>query len=93
MVAQSPVAELATHHLDVPDFEDPALSELLMLAVGSYALPFERESLEEGDLRSVAGPDYAATLAAGYCNSRKVTIYGGSNEIQRNIISQMILGL
>jgi alkylation response protein AidB-like acyl-CoA dehydrogenase len=70
-----------------------ALSELLMLAVGPYALPFERESLEEGDMRSVAGPDYAATLAAGYCNARKVTIYGGSNEIQRNIISQMILGL
>ena len=34
-----------------------------------------------------------AALAATYCNARKVTIYGGSNEIQRNIISQMILGL
>jgi len=70
-----------------------ALSELMMYAVGPYALPFERASLEEGDLRSVAGPEYAAPLAATYCNFRKVTIYGGSNEIQRNIISQMILGL
>jgi len=70
-----------------------AISELMMYAVGPYALPFERRSGEEGDLRSVAGPEYAAPLAATYCNMRKVTIYGGSNEIQRNIIAQMILGL
>ena len=70
-----------------------ALTELMMYAVGPYALPFGRESREEGDLKSVAGPQYAAPLAATYCNVRKVTIYGGSNEIQRNIISQMILGL
>jgi alkylation response protein AidB-like acyl-CoA dehydrogenase len=70
-----------------------ALSELMMYAVGPYALPFERGSPEEGDLKSAAGPEYAAPLAATYCNLRKVTIYGGSNEIQRNIIAQMILGL
>ena len=70
-----------------------SLSELMMYAVGPYALPFERGSIEEGDFRSAAGPDYAAPLAATYCNVRKVTIYGGSNEIQRNIIAQMILGL
>ncbi len=70
-----------------------ALTELMMYAVGPYALPFGRTSSEEGDLRTVAGPEYAGPLAATYCNARKVTIYGGSNEIQRNIISQMILGL
>jgi alkylation response protein AidB-like acyl-CoA dehydrogenase len=70
-----------------------ALTELMMYAVGPYALPFGRNSAEEGDIMSVAGPDYAAPLAATYCNTRKVTIYGGSNEIQRNIIAQMILGL
>jgi alkylation response protein AidB-like acyl-CoA dehydrogenase len=70
-----------------------ALTELMMYAAGPYALPFGRESPEEGDLKSVAGPAYAAPLAATYCNFRKVSIYGGSNEIQRNIISQMILGL
>lgn len=70
-----------------------ALSELMMYAVGPYALPFERESREEGGMKHVVGPDYATGLAATYCNYRKVTIYGGSNEIQRNIIAQMILGL
>jgi alkylation response protein AidB-like acyl-CoA dehydrogenase len=39
------------------------------------------------------GPEYAAPLAATYCNMRKASIYGGSNEIQKNIITQMILGL
>jgi alkylation response protein AidB-like acyl-CoA dehydrogenase len=38
-------------------------------------------------------PEYAAPLAATYLNQRKATIYGGSNEIQRNIIAQMILGV
>lgn len=69
------------------------LGELMMYAVGPYALPFEREAREEGDPMSVAGPDYAAPLAATYFNLRKTSIYGGSNEIQRNIIAQMILGL
>jgi alkylation response protein AidB-like acyl-CoA dehydrogenase len=40
-----------------------------------------------------AGDDEAAPLASYYFNFRKTSIYGGSNEIQRNIISQMILGL
>ncbi len=70
-----------------------ALTELMMQAVGPYALPYRRKSHEENDLVSVAGPEHAATLAAAYCNSRKVSIYGGTNEIQRNIISQMIFGL
>ncbi|HEX7114201.1 MAG TPA: acyl-CoA dehydrogenase family protein [Steroidobacter sp.] len=69
------------------------LSELMMYAVGQYALPFARRSAEEGDLASLVGPEYAAPLAATYCNYRKVTIYGGTNEIQRNIIAQTILGL
>ena len=70
-----------------------ALTELMMYAVGPYALPFERASAEENDFTSVAGPEYAAPVAGTYCNLRKATIYGGSNEIQRNIIAQMILGL
>lgn len=70
-----------------------ALSELMMYAVGPYALPFQRESFDMPKPEEVIGPAYAGSLAPTYCNMRKVTIYGGSNEIQRNIISQMILGL
>jgi len=39
------------------------------------------------------GPAEAAPLAAQYFNNRKLSIFGGSNEIQKNIISKMILGL
>jgi len=39
------------------------------------------------------GPDYSNFSADSYFNMRKTSIYGGSNEIQRNIISKMILGL
>jgi len=61
-----------------------AIAELMMQAVGRYALPFRQSDI---------GPDYAANLGAGYCNLRKLSIFGGSNEIQKNIISQMIMGL
>jgi alkylation response protein AidB-like acyl-CoA dehydrogenase len=33
-----------------------------------------------------------APLAANYFNMRKTTIYGGSNEVQRNIVAQTVLG-
>ncbi len=70
-----------------------ALTELMVQAVGPYALPFRIEALEDGFAGSPVGPAYAAPLAATYCNMRKASIYGGSNEIQKNIITQMILGL
>ncbi len=70
-----------------------ALTELMVLAVGPYALPFRVETLEAGFRGPPVGPEYAAPLAATYCNMRKASIYGGSNEIQKNIITQMILGL
>ncbi len=43
--------------------------------------------------RGPIGPDYAHGVAGAYFNSRKTSIYGGSNEIQRNIIAKMVLGL
>ena len=65
-----------------------AISELMMRAAGSYALAFPAERPAEP-----IGPAHAARLGAHYCNLRKTTIYGGSNEIQKNIIAQTILGL
>ncbi|MFZ5509584.1 MAG: acyl-CoA dehydrogenase family protein [Pseudomonadota bacterium] len=70
-----------------------SLSELMMQAVGHYALPYSPEALDAGWQGAPVGADYCAPLAGHYFNMRKTTIYGGSNEIQKNIISQMILGL
>ena len=71
-----------------------ATTELLMDVVGPYALPFEpeREDGERWNEPSI-GPDWASTIAPTYFNTRKVSIYGGSNEIQRSIIAKAILGL
>lgn len=70
-----------------------ALTELQMEAIGPYALPFLPMAWGENWVGATVGPDYAAPLAARYFNYRKTTIYGGTNEIQRNIIAQQVLGL
>jgi alkylation response protein AidB-like acyl-CoA dehydrogenase len=63
------------------------LSELMMLAMGPQGLFFDRD--ERSDVPAAAfGP-----LAPTYCNFRKTSIYGGSNEIQKNILSQQLLKL
>ncbi len=66
---------------------------LIRRAVGPYALPFIEEAQYEGYADEPVGPKEAATAAANYFNYRKLSIFGGSNEIQKNIISKMILGL
>ncbi len=70
-----------------------AVSELMMQAAGPYALPFRPEALEGDFHGEPVGPEHAAPLAATYLNLRKTSIYGGSNEIQKNIIAQAILRL
>ncbi|MDM0048976.1 acyl-CoA dehydrogenase family protein [Variovorax sp. J22R115] len=69
------------------------ISSLTRRAMGSYARPFVVEALKEGFDGQPVGPSYAAPAAARYFNNRKLSIFGGSNEIQKNIISKMILGL
>ena len=70
-----------------------AIAGLMMEALGPYAQPFLPEALELDWTGEPVGPEYAAPLAARYFNMRKASIYGGSNEIQRNIIARMVLGL
>jgi len=69
------------------------LTELMVEAAGPMSLPFDPIYLEGESEHSLAQDDDAAPLMPYYFNYRKTTIYGGSNEIQRNIITQMILGL
>jgi alkylation response protein AidB-like acyl-CoA dehydrogenase len=61
-----------------------SITELTIEALGAYALPLSAEAV---------GPAYARGLTAHYLNMRKVSIYAGSNEIQRNLIAQMLLRL
>ena len=69
-----------------------ATTELLMEAVGPYSMPYQEEP-EHGTNEPPIGPDWAGPVAPTYFNWRKISIYGGSNEIQRNIIAKAILGL
>jgi alkylation response protein AidB-like acyl-CoA dehydrogenase len=72
------------------------LTELQMQALGQYALPYIHDGLDDAWPGDPLMPGYAtdaAPLSGHYFNYRKTSIYGGSNEIQKNIISQMILGL
>ncbi|MET0181989.1 MAG: acyl-CoA dehydrogenase family protein [Caulobacterales bacterium] len=69
------------------------ITELTLEAVGYYAMPAARLFPPEYTNEFAIGPDYAHDAAPAYFNMRKTSIYGGSNEIQRNIISKMILGL
>jgi pimeloyl-CoA dehydrogenase large subunit len=68
-----------------------ATTELLMEVVGPFALPYAPE--EDRRNEPPVGPDWAASVAPTYFNWRKISIYGGSNEIQKNIIAKAILGL
>jgi pimeloyl-CoA dehydrogenase large subunit len=69
-----------------------ATTELLMEAVGPYSMPYQEEP-EHGTNEPPIGPDWAGPVAPTYFNWRKISIYGGSNEIQKNIIAKAILGL
>jgi alkylation response protein AidB-like acyl-CoA dehydrogenase len=69
------------------------VTELALEAAGHYGAPFFRGFPQDGDNAHPIGPDYSHRTAPTYFNVRKTSIYGGSNEIQRNIIAKMVLGL
>lgn len=66
---------------------------LIRRAMGPYAAPFEEAAMHGQNTEPNVGPEEAFSAAAAYFNYRKLSIFGGSNEIQKNIISKMILGL
>ena len=67
------------------------LTELTMEVIGPYVMPYQPP--EQAQNEPFIGADYAAAAGPTYFNMRKVSIYGGSNEIQRNIVAKAILGL
>ncbi len=67
-------------------------TELMMLAAGPATVPLMREAMEAGWQGDQFAAGFVAPLAGTYFNMRKTTIYGGSNEVQRNIVAQTVLG-
>ncbi len=70
-----------------------AIDELNLELAGNYALPFVPEQFKPGFEGEHLGLGMAANAAPKYFNNRKVTIYGGSSEIQKEIICKHVLGL
>jgi len=70
-----------------------AVTELALDVAGNYALPLDESTPDPGDNFQPVGPQYANGVAQDYFNTRKVSIYAGSNEIQRNIMAKLVLGL
>jgi alkylation response protein AidB-like acyl-CoA dehydrogenase len=70
-------------------FQD--ITELTHRAIGNYGLAIREHPASSNHF--MPGPDYGHTASEKYLNSRKLSIYGGSNEIQRNIIAKAVLGL
>ena len=69
-----------------------ATLELMLEAAGPNAVPRQLEFMM-AETEEVMGPDWTATAAPNYFFSRAISIFGGSNEIQHNIVSKAILGL
>jgi alkylation response protein AidB-like acyl-CoA dehydrogenase len=69
------------------------LTSLTRRAMGPYAQPFLPDALQDGFNGEPVGPEEAAPVAVEYFNNRKLSIFGGSNEIQRTIIATTILEL
>ena len=68
-------------------------NDLMRRAAGPYAAPDLPEAFDPGWNGEPPGPEFALRAARRYFNNRKTSIYGGSNEIQRNILAKAVLGL
>ena len=69
------------------------ISELTLEAVGAFGLISSNSFSTNNTNEYFPGPEYANNVGPEYLNLRKTTIYGGSNEIQKNILTKMVLGL
>ncbi|QQS12617.1 MAG: acyl-CoA dehydrogenase family protein [Rhodospirillales bacterium] len=68
------------------------ITELAVEAVGNYGQPFTEMRNYDSNVVPV-GPGYSDDVTPRYMNQRKSTIYGGSSEVQRNVLAKALLGL
>ena len=70
-----------------------AVAELALELCGHYSFPLDQSTPLSEELGPGLGPAHANGAAQHHFNTRKVSIYAGSNEIQRNIMAKLVLGL
>jgi alkylation response protein AidB-like acyl-CoA dehydrogenase len=89
---RSPVPQVEASMLKVRGTElRQAIHEALFEIAGPHALPFDADTLFLDSLDDMPAPPELGTLAANLLDSRKLSTYGGSNEVQRNLIAQALL--
>jgi len=69
------------------------ITEAAIEAAAYYGIPYQPAAIETYGRSGFVGPENALTVTPFYFNNRAASIYGGSNEIQRNIIAKAVLGL
>ena len=69
------------------------LARLQMQVAGADSWPYDPEWLYADSEFHGPGPEYSAAASAGYFDMRKTAIYGGTNEVQKGIISKQIIGV
>ncbi|HEY4986559.1 MAG TPA: acyl-CoA dehydrogenase family protein, partial [Bradyrhizobium sp.] len=69
------------------------LDELAIEAAGWYAMVNQPAARKPGANVAPVGPVHSLMAMPRYLNNRAGSIYGGSNEIQRDIMARLVLGL
>jgi acyl-CoA dehydrogenase len=69
------------------------LDEIALEGIGAYAAVDQPEARAPGTNVAIIGPEHGLTTTARYLNDRAASIYGGSNEIQRDIMARLVLKL
>jgi alkylation response protein AidB-like acyl-CoA dehydrogenase len=66
------------------------IAEVAMEALGIYAAPDQRRALGAYPQEPPIGPVYAVTPTTRHINGRASTVYGGSSEVQHNILARLL---
>jgi alkylation response protein AidB-like acyl-CoA dehydrogenase len=69
------------------------VAELMLEAANYYAMPHANRISMNGYNDPWVGPEFAETVTPRYLNSRAASIFGGSREVQKNIVAKVVLGL